>query len=592
MKNRRLFIFLLVIVIIIAFVITFGRTYAKYILTKHIEATFSSQPFYFNVEIPDDVVFKRTDNKSDFDIILTETTSFDITVSNNDGTNYNSFDTDYEITIVDNGKFAFVDGDKITKKITGGSLKNDTISLNLKILDMENPLKTFKIKIKTTSPYVKEEEFTLNVIQEGAIQTIEDLVDLSLSVRRIPKVAVESERYKMTRNLDFKNPSSYDNANRSDYGDVNGDDITEQKLMDELTKSYSDSSHPGAGFLPIGMQDEIKEQYYEFKGVFNGGNHSISNLRIHKSKQSDIGLFGFTIGAVIKNLTIIDGDVYNENQTAGMVVGKVQGGIIENVKVEGKSVMAVDSLHTNEDTYSGGIAGYVELKAEIKNCVNMAEVTTRFSGDNTNYSGPSGGICGWMANSTIDHCINYGTITGQKYVGGIAGFSAMHDDLAPDGAGTVSYCGNYGKITTYITGTSSSGPGQYIGGICGYNKAAGIVTDCTNYKEASVSGISNVGTIVGGNYGKAINCHNYSTSITGNSSSSKLFGLQKGTATGCVDHTLSGDVPTEPPTIESTESTENAVDNNNNVINQNSNNNEITDKNNTDIDDNIENIVP
>ena len=231
MKNRRIVIFLTAIVTIIAFSITFGRTYAKYILTRHIEIDFSSQPFYFEVKIPDKVVFKRTTDTSDFDTILTETTSFDITISNNNGTNYNSFDTDYEITMVGNDKFAFVDGDTITKTITGGSLKNDTISLKLKIKDMENPSKTFKVKIKTTSPYVKEEEFTFNVEQKGAIQTIEDLVDLSLASRNIKTdkfshTEAISERFKMTRDLDFTSADSYENSGRTDYNNVNKDSYT------------------------------------------------------------------------------------------------------------------------------------------------------------------------------------------------------------------------------------------------------------------------------------------------------------------------------------------------------------------------------
>ena len=136
--------------------------------------------------------------------------------------------------MVANDKFAFVDGDTITKTITGGSKKDDTISLKLKIKDMENPSKTFKVKIKTTSPYVKEEELTFNVKQEGAIQTIEDLVDLSLASRNIKtdkftQNEALTERFKMTRNLDFASADSYENAERTDYEDYNNDNQIQLK---------------------------------------------------------------------------------------------------------------------------------------------------------------------------------------------------------------------------------------------------------------------------------------------------------------------------------------------------------------------------
>ncbi len=42
-----------------------------------------------------------------------------------------------------------------------------------------------------------------------------------------------------------------------------------------------------------------------------------------------------------------------------------------------------------------------------------------------------------------------------------------------------------------------------------------MVDDCTNYADASVSGMSNIGGIVGRNLGTIKNCDNYSKNITG-----------------------------------------------------------------------------
>ena len=500
------------ITLAILFIFTISNViYAKYRITKELAFTVTSSKFYFDAtKSIDTIVFSRTANANDHEDILTTLKSFNIVIKNNDGTNFNAFDVNYEVSIVDNDKFTFEEGDKITGTISGGAKKDLNLTLNLKIKNLENPKKTVRILVTSTSPYKKSIELQFNVQQDGAIQTIEDLLDLSLSVRGLGKtrVVVTSERFKMTRDLDFKDPNSYDDAYRQDYGDVNGDEITEDDLLDEMTKHYEGAgvTHPGAGFLPIGIND-AGSTVYEFAGTFNGGNHTLSNLRLHKAKQTNIGLFGYTHNADIRNLIIKNGDVYNENQTAGMLIGKAEGGTISNVTVEGTSVTSVDTIHTTQDTYAGGVIGVIE-GGTISNCINYATVLTRFSGEATQYSGPAGGIVAWMKDATIENCVNYGLVTGQKFIGGIAGFAAINGD------GTVMGCENHGNVGTYIT-NNSTGPGQSVGGICGYNGPTGVVDDCTNYADASISGMSNIGGIVGRNLGTIKNCDNYSKNITG-----------------------------------------------------------------------------
>ena len=502
--------YLIIFFIILSLISITKVIYAKYILTRQFNVAVTSAPFYFNISaVSDSVTFPRTADTSDKDTILTQQTTFNLLIKNNDGTNFNVFDTTYNITILDTSKFIFAEGDTVTKTLKGNSKIDDNITLNLQIKDLSNPQKQLKLRITSTSPYVKTFDITLDVVQKGAIQTVEDLVNLSLAVRDTPFVQLEStkeetttQRYKLTRNLDFNSPSSYENAYRTDYGDTNLDK-KEETLIDEC----SNHAEGHAGFLPIGIND--LDRVHEFKGTFNGGNHTISNLYIHKALQEDIGLFGFTYKATIKNLTIENGDIRNTNQTAGMIVGKAQGGIIQNITVNGTSVLSLDDNAPEGDSYAGGIVGFVELGAQILSCTNYARVESRFSGDTGQFSGAAGGITGWMATSTIDSCENHGTVIGQKYIGGIAGFASMQDSSNGSGGGTVKNCHNYGNVTTNVTNsTSTSGPGCYVGGICGYNKAAGIVDTCKNHEEATVYGVASVGGIVGGNYGTVKNCNN------------------------------------------------------------------------------------
>ena len=395
---------------------------------------------------------------------------------------------------------------------------------------MTSTLSTVTIRVTSTEPYSKSYEFTFKVVQEGAIQYIEDLVDMSLGIRALEnpnnlKTAdIQSKRFKMTRDLDFKEESSYKNAHRTDYKDINGNGTT-RDMYSELTSD--------TGFLPIG------ELSHTFKGGFNGGGHTLSNLTIQKSLQINIGFFGTTEGATIKNLNFADGNVINHNQTAGMLVGKMIGGTIGNVTVDEGSVVSMDEDKMTEDTYTGGIAGYVTANATIKNSTNRASVLTKFVGDATKYSGPAGGITAWMARSTIDSCKNYGEITGESYVGGIAGFSGMQLDDDPDkvGGGTIKNCENYGYIHYYKEGdVTNSYWGKHIGGIAGYNKAGATITTSTNFAQAKVEGISNVGGLVGNNAGTVTNSHNYSSDVTGKSNVNKLIGTNSGSQSGNVNH--------------------------------------------------------
>ncbi len=525
-KIRKIF---LVLAITFCFLYAVGnKTYAKYVLTRNFDVAVTSAPFHFNAEqVESQIVFPRTADEADTDIILTEETTFHLRLTNQENGSVNPYDISYEIAIVNSSKFTFAEGDTIEGTLAGTVAKEEEIPITLKIKNLEDPTNHVTIRVTSKSPYQKTIEFNYPVVQEGAIQTIEDLLDLSLAVRdtikgRNHKTSAEviTQRWKMTRDLDFEDKTKYENADRTDYGDINLNDVAAANLFEELTSE--------TGFLPIGMLE------YPFQGTFNGGGHTISNMRIHKSLQVSIGLFGNTTNATIKNFHVSSSDVYNENQTAGMVIGKMVGGLIENVIVDGDSVMSVDTVHTSEDTYSGGVVGFMELNATARNCENHASVRTEFTGATASYSGPAGGITAWMANSTIENCKNYGTVVGQSYVGGIAGFANMQDAKATAGGGTIKNCENYGEVKTYVTTQTG---GLHIGGIAGYNKANGIIESCTNQKDAKVSGKQNIGGIVGNNMGTVRNNENFSSSITGNSNVHGIIGRNSGTdGGGNVDH--------------------------------------------------------
>ena len=154
--------------------------------------------------------------------------------------------------------------------------------------------------------------------------------------------------------------------------------------------------------------------------------------------------------------------------------------------------------------YVGGIAG--RNYGTIENCHNAADV------DGKGTSVYAGGIAGYDDHGTVKDCYNVGEIQGDK-AGGIMGLSS----------GTVTNCYNTGKIqgddvggiagwnyTCTVTNCYNTGAvvgtGSYgdIGGIVGMLGSGGV-KNC--YNTGNISGEDDIGGIVGNNYGTATNCY-------------------------------------------------------------------------------------
>ena len=279
------------------------------------------------------------------------------------------------------------------------------------------------------------------------IWCIEDLVAFSNMVNRsgiklengkpvqITTANTFSGKYvSLKTNLNFKSKLSYQNSERTDFGDINGNTDDGNTLMNEMLT--------GTGFKPIGI-------YNAFVGNFDG-----------KDKET---------GKIYKI-----SDIYINSTSYAGLFGQISGNsTIENLEISGE---------IKGKSHTGGIVGeaiYSASNININNCVNRENV----EGNNE-----VGGIIGYndAINSSIKQCENYGTITitGSKWVyagiGGIVGTGNSKSEIED--------CKNYGKVGTEVSTI-------YTGGIIGtINQLMGIY-GCSNYGE--VISNSNTGGIIG-----------------------------------------------------------------------------------------------
>lgn len=231
--------------------------------------------------------------------------------------------------------------------------------------------------------------------------------------------------------------------------DVSEDLSAHYKLMADLDMTdWIKEENPTQGWTPIGRSTSNV-----FKGVFDGNGHTIKGLFISKSSVGYIGLFGYSTGATIQNLKIVDSDITGGSYV-GAVLGYGKNVLLENIEVDGVKITA--------SSYVGGVVGYAE--GNINNC-NVSH---------SDLSGScAGGVCGSgaciIANSDVSSLS-----LGGSLIGGVAGNKASIENV---------------RVTNVILNSTSS-----AGGIVASTE--GYAKDCVLINPV-IDGGDNVGGIVG-----------------------------------------------------------------------------------------------
>ncbi len=409
-----------------------------------------------------------------------------------------------EVKVIDDSYQLLIDNQNgINKADIGNKYKIETRNKTTDILDCNN------------SFLVQGEEGTGDEDTPYKIQYIEDLVELSNNVNDGNNY--EGKYFVLTRDLDFKSPSSYKNSESTDYGDINGINGSET-LIKELTT--------GSGFTPIGL-DINNDDSICFSGIFDGNNHKINNILIQKDNKfaPDIhlyyGFFGEIKNSIIKNLTLygrieipdMGSDIVNRGSAGGIVGMAYENNTLTN-------------LHNYADVYTSssrdkvaGILGDVhpDGSVTITNCDNHGNI------DNSN---STGGIVGVNYGTlTITNCNNYGNITNKMGATGMGGIIATIETQSINTE--ITNCNNYGTISV----EDSTATEQKAGGIAGNVKTPLIIKNCNN----SGNIINNINKSsfklnAGGIVGRVAS----STSIINSHNSGNIIGARRGG--GVVGH--------------------------------------------------------
>ena len=316
--------------------------------------------------------------------------------------------------------------------------------------------------------------------------------------------------YELRENLDFNDDASYSS--------------TRNKVI------WTEDD----GWLPIGYY----EYYWSannkpFTAIFEGNDHTISNLMIDRSNTDGVGLFGYAAEGTINKVGLLDVDIQGASHVGGLVgrsrssnitnsyaTGAVEGGPSYVGGLVGSSYggTITNSYATGDVEGQGEVGGLVGYSyyGTITNSYATSAVT------GAEYYGDIGGLVGRSRSSNITNSYATGDVEGQGDIGGLVGRSRSSNITNSYATGDVE--GDYlvgglvgsnddGTITnSYATG-KVTGTGYYVGGLAGYS--AGTITN--SYATGAVEGVGDyfVGGLVGSNFAGTIT-NSYATGkVTG-----------------------------------------------------------------------------
>lgn len=226
----------------------------------------------------------------------------------------------------------------------------------------------------------------------------------------------------------------------------------------------------GSDQTPIGNTENNA-----FKGKFDGLDNSIFGLSINNSnnkKGAATGLFGFTDGAIMGNVTLIAGNdgvsIQGGNTDTGAFIGHAVNTTVKGVN---------STLKVSGNNNVGGIIGYAKEDRSLT----------------YNFADASGSVQPDSRSSELSNLTNTGNVSGVTNVGGLVGYMEG-GKLSNDEENRVQYKGSYniGKITGIDKDSNN------IGGMIGRAENAtvgGTKNTLINYN--TVEGGYNVGGIVG-----------------------------------------------------------------------------------------------
>ena len=284
---------------------------------------------------------------------------------------------------------------------------------------------------------------------------------------------------------------------------------------------FSESTAYG-NWQPIGTEGTDESS---FNAIFDGNNHTISNLNIDRASSDRLGLFG-VVGARshIRKVGLLNVDIKGNNFVGGLA-GNNQG-TIGNSYVAEANVQALLTVGGLVGENRGTIGNSYVAEANVQALLTVGGLVGENEGtignsyvagtnveaiyDSGSNGEHAGGLVGWNYRNIFNSYVTTGTVTGIGNVGGLVGNN--------NDGGNIS--NSYATAT--VEGTKDRDSSN-IGGLVGLSEGKIPNGYATGTKDRDSS---NIGGLVGLSEGKISNSYATGT-VTGDSYIGGFVGLQK-----------------------------------------------------------------
>jgi predicted secreted protein len=164
----------------------------------------------------------------------------------------------------------------------------------------------------------------------------------------------------------------------------------------DIDASITSTWNIGKGFSPIGNVTT------KFTGSYNGQYHTITGLTINRSDEYNVGLFGVTTNAILKNIALLDCSTIGQNNVGGLV-----------------GYMGYNSTLPSSisDCYCTGNVSGTEYVSGLVGANQSSSITNSYSACNVTATTNAAGLVSFNMNSTIANCFYDKNTSGQSDTG-------------------------------------------------------------------------------------------------------------------------------------------------------------------------------
>ena len=269
--------------------------------------------------------------------------------------------------------------------------------------------------------------------------------------------------------------------------------------LDEIYYLGADIDASGENFEPVG------DSSTPFEGEFYGAGYTISDLTIDTSSDAYVGLFGYTSGATLDEVALVNVDI-DADLTSNLYVGGIVG-YSSNTGITDSYVTGRLTAETTTagNVYAGGLVGYVNDTADKTISGSYADCDVDVT-DSASL-GYAGGLIGYVYVYGSDFAVvdSYAmgdvtaNISSTIYAGGLVGYASAI------GSSAANFTLSQSFATGDVDADSTSGNAE-AGGLVGHTTIAGIPTAAAGSIEdsyatgtvtATADGTARVGGLVG-----------------------------------------------------------------------------------------------